>query len=174
VTASGTRHASPESAKLTTVKSRLKSVLTLLLSCLLLGASSQAAVCELACDLGSTVTCHGVATESMSSSTRQIAMRDASPMHCAGGMSSMSRHAADTDATGDVRVGALGDGRCTHPSQIAVVNSATPNNSFAAIHWIEFETIPLQPVVSGSRSSMASKPPPLRNAADPLLIALRV
>ncbi len=148
------------------MNSRFKSVLAVLLSCLVLGVSSQATVCELACDLGNTLACHGGQWNATDTAMGRM-------KHCAGSMGSMSHEAGRAHAIAEVRAGDHGEGRCRH-SQIAMLNPANVDNGFAAIHWVQFETLPPQPIVADTRLSVASKPPPLRAPVDPLLNALRV
>ncbi|MBB5059593.1 hypothetical protein HDF16_004319 [Granulicella aggregans] len=144
------------------MRQRLQSVLTLLFACLMLGASTQSAVCELACGLGGGVQCHGAATASTDGTM--------AGMHCSG----MSSPHSSASTAANLRFESSDAGLCRHPLPLATMSSIPTSESVAAVHWIFVEPVPIQPLVAAYRFVAHSKASPLRPVGDPLLVTLRV
>ena len=152
------------------MKSRLHSVLTMLLTCLMLGAGTQSAVCELACNLGGNVQCHGATSVAAQSSSGDTAMAGMPQMHCSG-MKSQHAPAAKSTCVG---VEALDGGMCRHPSPLTAISSFSRSEAIQAVHWVVLEPVSIQPPVAAYRFAARANAPPLHPSVDSLLIALRV
>lgn len=149
------------------MKSRFHFVLTCLTACLVLCAGSQAAVCELACGLGRNLSCHGSASAQAVSKGEGMEHR-----HCSGMMKS-GAHVGDTVGLNAHMEGLDGSG-CTHASPLAIVGSASSNDSLTLMQWVMVEPVVLQNAAAFHRSSVSSKSPPHNFPAYSLLVTLRV
>jgi hypothetical protein len=152
------------------MRSRLHSVLTLLLAFLVLGAGTQSAVCELACNLGGKIPCHGAATVSAQSSSGDEAMAGMPAMHCSG---MKSAHASKVAAP-SIRAEGRDGGRCTHLASPATLNSISRSETVKAVQWVVVGPLPSQVPVAAHRIAASSNAPPLLPPVNLLLVTLRV
>jgi hypothetical protein len=152
------------------MRARLHSVLTLLLACLMLGAATQSAICELACNLGGDIQCHGAAAVSGHSSSEGKAMAGMPQMHCSG----MKNSRASNASIATVEIESGEGGQCKHPSPLAAVGSSSADESVAAVHWVVVAHVPLQTPTASVRFSANSSAPFYLRPVDPLLVTLRV
>jgi hypothetical protein len=152
------------------MKSRLQSVLTLLLTCLILGAGTQSAVCELACGLGGNIQCHGETSAAAQSSSGDSAMAGMQEMHCSG----MKRRHASTTASTCVRVEDRDGGLCKHPSPVATASFVSRGETVQTVHWVVVEPVSTQTTAAAYRFAAKANAPPLGPAVNSLLITLRV
>lgn len=144
--------------------SRFHRLCTVLLACLILGAGSQAAFCDLACGLESGGSCHGSAT----ASSQTGGMAD---MHCAGMMRATT---VPSNVKLDGHAVLSNHGPCERTAQMAFLSAATHDDGFAAIHWVLVEAVVSQRTAAAYRFRASAKSPPLRSPVDPLLVSLRV
>jgi hypothetical protein len=147
--------------------SRLQSVLAVLLACLMLGAGTQSAVCELACELGSNGQCHGASSVPSQSASTSGTMAG---MHCSG---MMSGRRSKTPTSG-VQLENADGGSCDHPSSSVTLSSVTTSENVVAVHWIVVEPVSLQATTAAYRIAAKANAPPLPQAVDSLFFALRV
>jgi hypothetical protein len=152
------------------MRARLHSVLTLLLACLMLGAGTQSAICELACNLGGDMQCHGATAVSGRSSSEATAMAGMPQMHCSG----MKSLRASNASIATLQIESGESGQCRYPSPIAAVSSSSANESVAAVHWVVLAHVPMQAPVTSVRLSANSSAPSCLRPVDPLLVTLRV
>jgi hypothetical protein len=136
----------------------LKSVLALLLAVLVLGASSQAAVCEIACEMAA---CPVPAADAP--------MPEMAHGHCG----SATMHPPTHEDRGTSFRG-LHATACEHSSSFAIENTAASQVRFAKAPWA-LRTAALLDLPIPARMAMAKRrPPPLRAATGPALISLRL
>ncbi len=152
------------------MRSRLHSVLTLLLAFVLLGAATQSAVCELACNLGGKIQCHGSPTASAQSPSADGAMAGMPSMHCSG---MMSAHASKV-TTSWVQVECRDSGLCRHLSSLATVSSISRSDTVQAVHWVVLEPLHSQITVAAHRIAANCNAPSLLLPVNLLLVALRI
>jgi hypothetical protein len=156
------------------VTTRIKNVLVMLVAVLLLGASSQAAVCELACGLQMQA-----AECSMSSSGMSMAMSTAvhaAPMNQMGGMDhSHCAHAMGMPPQVVAhQMSECHDGGCSH-AQVAAFDKANASSvSFAAVTWVTVEAVVVDMNLPAHRVGVGERPLFRSAAADPLIVSLRV
>jgi hypothetical protein len=149
------------------MKQRLQSVLTLLLACLVLGAGTQGAVCELACGLGGKVPCHGTVVAPAKRASMETSMAG---MHCSGMKRSDRSDAAPSGVQFDGRV----TGLCRHSLPVAMATSDPAGERVEAVHWVVLEQVEVRPSVAAYRFIANLKAPPLLSTVDSLILPLRV
>jgi hypothetical protein len=152
------------------MRSRLHSVLTLLLAFVVLGAGTQSAVCELACSLGGKIQCHGAASVSAQSSSGNEAMVGMPTMHCSG---VKSKHASQV-ATTSIRVEGRDGGRCMHLASLATLSSTSRSETVQTVQWVVIEPLPTQITAATHRIAANSNAPPLLPPVNLQLVTLRV
>lgn len=152
--------------------SRLKSALLLLLMFTVFGASSQATVCEVTCDLGTqAIGCHSLQDADASSATH---MAEMPPSHCL--------HAKREKGDGQQTTGNLNraaqpagfhDGVCRHALAPAIERSRTAELNQATRCTVS-TVIPIDIGVPCWPLSAGSPPPRIPTAANSCFIALRI
>ncbi len=150
---------------------RIQHVLAMVVALFVLGASSQAAVCELACGLQvHTSGCHaGMASgmPAMEHSAPVHAAAEAMPgMHCSHGMAMPVSPVVHS-------VGSCADMSCSHVTVSAFDKSSVSSVSFASVQWVTVAVVTVDPMVPANYVG-AGKRPPLLVGVDPLLVSLRV
>jgi hypothetical protein len=152
---------------------RIQHVLAMVVALFVLGASSQAAVCELACGLQvHTSACHAGMTSDMPgmamehSAPAESSRAAMPPMHCSHGM-------VIPVVPGMHSVGSCLDGACSHTAVAAFAKSGSANVSFAAVQWVTVAIVTLNPMVPANYLGVGNRPS-LPIGVDPLLDRLRV
>jgi hypothetical protein len=160
---------------------RLQNVLTVVVALFVLGASSQAAVCELACGLQvHPAACHasmeasGSAMPGMTAGHAEMEhMAGMSHAHCSHGM-------AVSGMSGIVHnMNSLADGSCNHDAISALDvaktdKSGTSSLSFAAVQWVTVALVPVDLTLPASYRYADKRPPLVAGGIDPLVVSLRV
>jgi hypothetical protein len=150
---------------------RLKSVLAMLMVLFILGASSQPALCELACGLGMhSSSCHSEDAAGASAKAQDMpgmehghcgaASHKASELTQNAGLARCSVHASEA--------------ACNHPAALATQASAPASIDQATIHWSVFGVVQPGSNTHSERSLLGATPPLRLAALDPLLVTLRV
>ena len=151
---------------------RIQHVLAMVVALFVLGASSQAAVCELACGLqvhtsgchaGMTSAMPGMAMEQNAPTADSAAMP---PMHCSHGMAMPAAPVMHS-------VGSCPEGACSHTAISAFYKSGSTNASFATVQWVTVAMVTVDPMVPANYVGAGNRPP-LSLGVDPLLVSLRV
>ena len=155
------------------VSTRIKNVLVMVVAILLLGASSQAAVCELSCGLQMqasecAASMSGMSGMPMGESVAHAPGAGMDHSHCAHGMQATARQAVLH------HLGECHDGGCSHVQVGAFDKSSGTSLSFAAVTWIAVALVPLDPGLTRNARRMAERPLFQSAAADPLVVSLRV
>jgi hypothetical protein len=135
-------------------------VLVLVVALFVLGASSQAAVCELACG-------PQVATLRCNAAGHSEAMV-MSHGHCshAMGMASM---------LGMVQsVGGFRAGSCGHASLPVFAKSGSGVVQFSGVQWVLVGVVPVDMSLTGGGVGVGGRPPVVGAGVDPLVVSLRV
>ena len=151
------------SSKLKQMIRRLKPMLSVLLTLLLCGASSQSAICELSCRLASEPECH-IAAPSHESATTGITShnRCSAPMQAAPEMGKRqmicSRH------------GFL----CGHSSLPAVVEQFAVQHQSTGLELVLSVRLPAERSVFRTAVLLRKRPPPVLGAPNPLIASLRI
>jgi hypothetical protein len=138
---------------------RLRDVLVMVVALFVLGASSQAAVCELVC--GPQVAAMQCSTSAMDHSDAMV-MSDG---HCTHGMASMQM--ADS-------VNAAPAESCGHAVVPVFAKGGSSFVVFSAVHWVLVGVVPVDRVLTGSGVGVSGRPPILSVGVDPLVVSLRV
>ena len=151
---------------------RIQHVLAMVVALFVLGASSQAAVCELACGLQvHTSGCHAGMTSAMPG----MAMEHSAPtadsaampsMHCSHGMAMPVAPVMHS-------VGSCPEGACSHTVVSTFDKAGSSSVSFAAVQWVTVAMVTVDPMVPASYGGVGNRPP-LSLGVDPLLVSLRV
>ena len=142
------------------MKTRLRNVLVLLVALFVLGASSQAAVCELACG-------PQVAVMKCNAAGHSEAMV-MSHGHCshAVGMASM---------LGAVQgVSGFRAGSCNHTSLPVFAKGGSGVVQFSGVQWVLVGVVPVDVTLMGGGVGVGGRPPLVRGDVDPLVVSLRV
>ena len=161
------------SDKLLSMSGRFQSGLVLLLMVLVFAASSQAAVCELACGLGAqSLICHapGASAKEDASSPAMTSMSHGHcvpAMHGDGVREKSATHTMTASLTGSQ------DRQCHHDVSLAVEGTASTTVAAPTIHWAVIEMLPVAVMPPGTWFIVQSSPPP-HTAADSLLVTLRI
>jgi hypothetical protein len=153
------------------VSTRIKNVLVMLVAVLLLGASSQAAVCELACGLQMQAAECAATSAGMSMSMPAAHGDGMGPMdhsHCAHGMQMSTQQAVLH------HVGECHDGGCSHAQVVAFDKAGTSSVSFAAFHWVTVAVVSIDLSLPTHYVGVGERPLFQSAAADPLVVSLRV
>jgi hypothetical protein len=160
---------------------RFQRVLAVMVALFVLGASSQAAVCELACGLQvHPAACHASMEASASTMPGMTAdhpaiehMAGMSHEHCSHGMAMSAMRGVMHS------VNSLADGACSHTEVSAFDVSKTgkagaASVSFAAVQWIAVAVVPIDLTLPVSYASAGKRPPLVLGGVDPLVVSLRV
>jgi hypothetical protein len=156
------------------VTTRIKNVLVMLVAVLLLGASSQAAVCELACGVqmqaaGCSMTSAGMSmampAAAHTDSMNQMGAMDHS--HCAHGMALLPQVVAH-------QASECHDGGCSHVQVSAFAKAGTSSFSFMTVTWVTVEAVVVDMNLPAHRVGVGERPLFRSAAADPLIVSLRV
>jgi hypothetical protein len=162
------------------MKTRIKDVLVMMVAVLLLGASSQAAVCELACGLQmqaaecsmssagmsmSMSTAPGATAPGAALSIHQMGAMDHS--HCAHGMAMSPQVVVH-------QVSECHDGGCSHAQIEAFDKAGTSSLSFAVVTWVTVEAVVVDLNLPAHRVGVGERPLFRSAAADPLIVSLRI
>ena len=135
-------------------------MLVLLVVLFVLGASSQAAVCELACG-------PQVAVMHCNAAAHSEAMV-MSHGHCsrAMGMASMLGAAQS--------VGGFSAGSCGHVSLPVFAKGGSGVVQFSGVQWVLVGVVPVDVTLMGGGVGVGGRPPLVRGGVDPLVVSLRV
>ncbi len=161
---------------------RIQHVLTMVIALFFLGASSQAAVCELACGLqvhpaachaGMEATSNSAAMPGMGahpSATKPMAGMEHA--HCSHSMT-MSVSVSATPALTH-SVSNFVAGSCSHTAVAAFDKSGASSLTFAAVQWITVATVPFDRTLPASYAGAGKRPSLVLAGVDPLAVSLRV
>jgi hypothetical protein len=150
---------------------RIKSGLSLLLMLLVFAASSQAAVCELACGLGAqSIVCH----ESGAFAKEDVPPAAMSHSHCVPAMHEKTVQAKSAAHKRTANLIGLHDVQCHHDFAPAISDASAKGLHLAAIHWTIVEIVPIATMLPETNRVVLHSPPPLYTPADSRLITLRV
>jgi uncharacterized protein involved in copper resistance len=160
---------------------RLKNVLAMAVALFVLGASSQAAVCELACGLQvHPAACHA-AMEASGSAMAGMITEHAEMEHMAGMSHEHCSHSMAKPAMPGMvhSVSSLPDGVCNHEAVSALdVSKADKSGvstlSFAAVQWHTVAVVPVDFTVPAGYRYADQRPPLVLGGIDPLVVSLRV
>jgi len=154
---------------------RIRNVLVMLVALFVLGASSQAAVCELTCDvMMQAPECHGADAPAAMAMSMPMAM----PGHSAG-MAMDHSHCHHAMGTAPMhamlhQVGESHDAGCNHAAIVAFDKGGSTAVSFVAVQWVAVAVVPVDLSLPASYSGVGQRPPVLGAAVDPLIVSLRV
>lgn len=161
------------------VLKRIQHVLVVVVALFVLGASSQAAVCELACGLQvHEAGCHAAMGAPMSS------MKMGSPV--AMGHSATNRaasvgmpHAHCSHMAIPVQavvhsIGSCPEQSCSHTAVSAMDKGGVSSVSFAAVQWVTVASVSSDVTLPASYVGLGKRPPLVLAAVDPLVVSLRV
>jgi hypothetical protein len=148
------RRTGDTSARMKVMPSRLTNGLLLLMALVVLGASSQAAVCEVACATLAQSCCPGGADGSGPMATAE----------CSGSISSMAGMSAHF----------RGESSCIHGLLLAVERNVSVGTRLNDVQWSVVEVLPVGVVVHGSEGIFRQRPRLRRHWIDPLVVSLRV
>ena len=125
------------------------------------GASSQAAVCELACG-------PQIATVQCGAATGHSEAMVMSHGHCshAMGMASMLGAAQS--------VGGFSAGSCGHVSLPVFAKGGSGVVQFSGVQWVLVGVVPVDVTLMGGGVGVGGRPPLVRGGVDPLVVSLRV
>ena len=137
----------------------LRGLLAVVVTLLMLGASSQAAVCELMCGLHVEESCH------LATSTGAAQM-EGPHAHCSHGMGAMQRVGHEAVARGD--------DSCNHASIPDFVKGGSPAGHFDAVQWVVVDVVQVVGRVLDGGGRAVGRPPLLLGGVDPLSVSLRV
>ena len=124
------------------------------------GASSQAAVCELACG-------PQVAVMKCNAAGHSEAMV-MSHGHCSHAMGMASMHDAVQS------VGGFSAGSCGHVSLPVFAKGGSGVVQFSGVQWVLVGVVPVDVTLMGGRGGVGGRPPLVRGGVDPLVVSLRV
>jgi hypothetical protein len=126
-----------------------------------LGASSQAAVCELACG-------PQVSAVSCSAAMRHSEAMVMSHGHCSHAMGMASMHGAVQS------VGGFHAGSCGHVSVPVFAKGGSGVVHFSAVQWVLVGVVPVDRALTGGAAGVGGRPPLVPVGVDPLVVSLRV
>jgi hypothetical protein len=126
-----------------------------------LGASSQAAVCELACG-------PQVATMRCNTAGGHSEAMVMSGGHCSHGMGMTSMQVA-VHSLGGVKAES-----CGHALVPVFAKSGSSVVAFSAVHWVLVGVVPVDRMLTGGGVGVARRPPLATAGVDPLVESLRV
>jgi hypothetical protein len=134
-------------------------VLVVVVALFVLGASSQAALCELACGPQvATMRCNAAAGHS-----EAMVM---SHGHCSHGMSAMLGAAQS--------VGGFCAGGCGHASVPVFAKGGSGVAAFSGVQWVVVGVVPVDVTLMGRGVGVGGGPPLVLGGVDPLVVSLRV
>jgi hypothetical protein len=148
------------------VTTRLKGVLAMVVALVMLAASSQATVCELACGLQiKEMNCHAAPNRPATSDSVAMGMNHA---HCGHGMKAQAmqqamRSVADCD-----------DASCSHASIPVLAKSGSTAAQFSAVQWVAVAVVQGEPGLSGWGVGVGKRPPSRPGGMGSLSVSLRV
>lgn len=131
-----------------------------------LGASSQAVVCELACG-------PQVAAMQCNSASHSEAMV-MSHGHCSHAMGMAGMSAMGPMQLAAQSVGGFHAGSCGHVSLPVFAKSGSSTVSFSAVQWVLVGVVPVDVALTGGALGVGGRPPVMRGGVDPLAVSLRV
>ena len=135
-------------------------MLVLVVALFVLGASSQAAVCELACG-------PQVAAMQCNSAAHSEAMV-MSHGHCSHAMGMASMHGAAQSVDG------FRAGNCGHASLPVFAKGGSGVVQFSAVQWVLVGVVPVDGALTSGAVGVGGRPPLVRGGVDPLVVSLRV
>jgi hypothetical protein len=138
---------------------RLRGFLAIVVMLMMLGASSQTAVCELMCGLHVGDDCH-LATPS---GTAHV---EGPHAHCGHQMSRMQQTGHEAEACGDTD--------CGHASIPDFVKGDSTLSHAFSVEWVVVDVVPVVLRAVPTGGSMVRPPPLLLGGVDPLSVSLRV
>ena len=137
---------------------RLRGLLAIVVTLLMLGASSQAAVCELMCGLHVGDDCH----LALSGGVEQM---EGPHAHCGHEMGRMQQAGPE--------VVACDDAGCSHASIPDFVKGSS-TAQWSVGQWVVVDVVPVGLKVLGGSGGVVGRPPLLVGWVDPLSVSLRV
>jgi hypothetical protein len=136
-------------------------VLVLAVALFVLGASSQAAVCELACGPQvAVVMCNAAAGHS------EVMVM--SHGHCSHAMGMASMHGQAQS------VGGFAAGSCGHALVPVFAKGGSGAVQFSGVQWVLVGVVPVDVTLTGGAVGVGGRPPLVRGGVDPLVVSLRV
>jgi hypothetical protein len=132
----------------------------LVVALFVLGASSQAAVCELACG-------PQVAAMQCNSAAHSEAMV-MSHGHCSHAMGMASMLGATQSVDG------FRGGSCGHASLPVFAKGGSGVVQFSAVQWVLVGVVPVDVTLTGGAVGVGGRPPLVAVGVDPLVVSLRV
>jgi hypothetical protein len=138
---------------------RLRNLLVMVVALFVLGASSQAAVCELACGQVAAMQCNAPAA----GHSEAMVM---SHGHCSHAMASMQ---GVTQSVGGLRAA-----DCGHASVLVFAKGGSSFVSFSAVRWVLVGVVPVDRVLTGGDVGVGGRPPLVPVGVDPLVVSRRV
>ncbi|MCU1323281.1 MAG: hypothetical protein JWM43_2930 [Acidobacteriaceae bacterium] len=161
---------------------RIQHVLVMMVALFVLGASSQAAVCELACGLQvHEAGCHAgmgsaMAGSVMNSMNSPAAMGHSAVNHAA---SAGMPHAHCSHMTMPVQavvhsIGSCPEQSCSHTAVSAMDKGGVSSVSFAAVQWVTVASVSTDMTLPASYVGLGKRPPLALAGVDPLVVSLRV
>ena len=160
---------------------RFQHVLAVVVALFVLGASSQAAVCELACGLQvHPAACHA-AMEASAPSMPGMMAKPSAPDHMAGMSHAHCSHGMAMSTTRGIvhTVTSLAEGACSHTAISALdVSKADKSGAsgvaFAAVQWVTVGVVAVDLTLPSSYADVGKRPPLVAAGVDPLAVRLRV
>jgi hypothetical protein len=162
------------------MSTRIKNVLVMVVALFLLGASSQAAVCELACGVQmQAAECHAGAASSAPMHGAMSDMEHGTVAGHAAGMVMDRSHCAHAMGMAPMQavihsLGECHDGSCSHAAVVAFDKGGPGAVSFAAVQWVAVAVVPARWRWPASYLGGGKRPLARSAAADPLVVSLRV
>jgi hypothetical protein len=168
------------------LRTRIQHVLTMVIALFFLGASSQAAVCELACGLQvHPAACHaGMEATSVSAAMPGMVAHPSAKAPKAGMEHAHCSHAITMSASVSVSVSATSgllhnvsssvSGSCSHTAVAAFDKSGASSPTFAAVQWITVSVVPFDRMLPASYAGAGKHPSLVLAGVDPLVVSLRV
>jgi len=136
-------------------------VVAVVVALFVLGASSQAVVCELACG-------PQVAAMRCNSAMGHSEAMVMTHGHCSHAMGMASMHDAVQSVSG------FRAGSCGHVSLPVFAKSGSSTVSFSAMQWVLVGVVPVDVALTGGALGVGGRPPVARGGVDPLVVSLRV
>jgi hypothetical protein len=133
-------------------------VLVVVLALFVLGASSQAAVCELACG-------PQVAAMQCNSAAGHSEAMVMSGGHCSHAMGAMQNMQSASGLPAE---------SCGHASVPVFAKGGSSFVAFSAVHWVLVGVVPADLVLMGGDVGGYRRPPLVPVGVDPLVVSLRV
>lgn len=135
-------------------------MLVVVVALFVLGASSQAAICELACG-------PQVATMRCGAGAGHSEAMVMSHGHCSRAMG-MASHGVPQS------VGGFCAGSCGHASVPVFAKGGSGVAAFSGVQWVLVGVVPVDVTLAGRAVGVSGGPPLVRGGVDPLVVSLRV